>query len=277
MTFFDFNFEIIPFQGFNFESSDIGLGGNIPIEIVCDEIGDSGLGVESLSLSWSETKDIKVGNKGGGAQLESNNKTIKPDARIREMLEKMASGVMFKKISGNVNWDGKQLAKNILSHQYNKIETSKHNWKPRKIYFFVDTSGSVWYLAKLIIQLIKSTNTSKTIRVFSGSESHPNKDENKNLIFCDYRKTFLDESLSDFFKIEKPEPETTFVFWGDLQMAGIRPAILKSILKPYNLIWLNPSETQYEYCESKKMSKVCKVYFGMNKTEKILKKLKKII
>lgn len=278
MNFFDFDFEIVPFQGFNFEcTSPIGLGDDLPIVVDDVEIGDGGFEIMALHLDWSDKQKNKTGNKGGGTQIEASKSFATINPKIREMLEKMAAGVSFKKENGMQNWNGLTIAKNLLTYQYNKIETSKHDWKPKKIYFIIDTSGSVWHLAKLIIQLIKSTNTSKTIRVFSGSEAHPNKDENKNITLSRSRKPFLDEGLVDLFQYEKPENETSFIFWGDLQMAGIRPAILKSILKRYKTIWLNPSPNKSDFCESEKMAQVCKVYFGMNTTEKIITQLKKII
>lgn len=274
---FDFHFEIVPFQGFNFECTPSNLGGDSAVIVVDVEIGDGGFEMTALNLDWSEAQKGKLENKGGGVQLETSKSFAAINPKIREMLEKMASGVSFKKENGVQKWDGLTLAKILLTYQYNKIETSKHNWKPKKIYFFVDTSGSVWYLANLIIQLIKSTNTSKTIRVFSGSEGHPNKDENKNITLSRSRRPFLDEGLVDFFGYEKPENETTFVFWGDLQMAGIRPTQLKQLLKSYKTLWLNPSMDKNQYCESEKMAQVCNVYFGMNTTEKIITQLKKII
>lgn len=275
------DFDVIPFQGFN-----VPLDGGIPIPsqegipvkiTVSINIGDGGVELQDLNLSW--TKDIpksekKLNNKGGGAQLDVSETTIDP--KIKEALEKLAEGKVFKKQKGLTHWDGVLLSKNLLTHRFNRIESSKHQWQPRKVYFFVDTSGSVWYLADLIIKLIKSTNTSKTIRVYSGSEAHPNKDENTGTTVSK-RKSYLDQGISDLFKNEKPEAETSFVFWGDLQMAGVRVKELREILKPYNCIWLNPSDTKYDGCESEKMQKICPVYFGMNSVNKIVRKLKQII
>lgn len=285
-------FEVVPFGGFLIEN-DCGSGsGNLDFEEQnCDEkiteVPKQKIKIQiaQSSLDWIKKNKIeelpveppKKMTKGGGQQLNVKESDGKVNPKIREILEKLAQGEIFQKKRGDIHWDGKILAKNLASFQYGNIPISKHDWKPKKIYFFVDTSGSVWYLASLIITLIKSTSTSKTIRVFSGSESHPNKDENSEKILCESRKRYLDESMIDLFKIEKPDKDTTFVFWGDLQGAGIRPQVLKDVLKPYKTIWLNPSDKSFTLDETNAMRLVCPVYKEMNTTEKIIKQIKQII
>lgn len=281
-------FDVIPFGGFvvpsqNADGEEVGkICSNGTKEHECEGVSTKTkikIKVENLNLSWSD-KNIsdkqppKKMATGGGEQLKITKKNINP--QLREYLEKLAESKTFKKQNGEANWDGIKLAKNLTSYQFGKIEISKHSWRPKFVYFFVDTSGSVYHLADLIIKLITSTTESRNIRVFSGSEAHPNKNESENIILSSNRKRWLDESMIDLFKIEKPEKDSILVFWGDLQMAGIRSE-LREVLRNYTTFWFNPSPNNCTWDESVEMRKIAPVFMEMNNEIKIINKLKQII
>lgn len=297
-------FEIIPFGGFNFilqEDEDSGNenttnteGENEKLpsdddtdasvsELAVEKIADS-LDELSEMLSELEKLDLYFNQdveeqahskpKGGGNQL--NITKVSSNYKIKAGLERLSNGTTFrKKTEGNYT-DAPKLVKNLLNFKYSDDYT--HGLKPKCVYFFVDTSGSVFRLASLILTLINSTVKSNQIKVFSGSEAHPNKNEKNGEIYSTRRKDFLDEELKVLFKKELPSDDTVMVFWGDLQCAGIRPKQLREILKKYKPIWLhsNDYKSVNYWDESEECAKVMPVYYGANTVSRFINKLKKI-
>ena len=234
--------------------------------------------LDFIAEELKEEIQRKESGKGGGKQIVVESKESNP--RIRAGLERLAGGATFQKIAGDRHYDPELIFKNLKTYRYQEIINSKYSFKPKEVYFFVDTSGSVSYLGNMIISLIASTHNSKQIQVFSGSEAHANKDEKTKRIFNAHRENMLHESLIKCFTEYNPSSGTTMIFWGDLQGAGIASSTLKQILSRYNPIWLNPSEEIYtscygSSCETIETKKVMPVLMGINTITKFVNCLKR--
>lgn len=215
---------------------------------------------------------------GGGPQMDTSGKVAK-DLKFTAALERLANGIVFQKVRGTTEWDGKKLATIILTHQYAKLEQAKHGWRPRKVYFVVDTSGSVMAYAKVITKMIASAKESQKIVLYSGSEAWPqlNVRTQKKLAYC--RRSFH-ESFLKMVEGERMDSDSTVVFWGDLQMSLDR-VLARQTMSKYNCIWLNPNEkgemAQYYPSVESYMEQICPVIYGMDTIEKIIFKLKQIV
>lgn len=258
-----------------------------------DEEGDEMCDCPGLDIyindDIEDDDDDDIAN-GGGALLKV--KKTPELVKITEIMERLANGKSMRwKRSGQESINPKVMLKYLIGYSPIKAINAKRDRKPKKVYFFVDTSGSVQYLAALIINLINATAKSKYIRVLSGAEAHPNYDENNDSIALQYsrgnnnsdcmyhrRERYLDQTMAKFIKLEAPDIDSNFVFWGDLEGCGIRPEVLKDVLRNYNCIWLNPSDKiKDQYNESNKTRIVMPVYNSINSEFKFVSQLKSII
>lgn len=259
-----------------------------------DEEGDEMCDCPGLDIyvddSIEDEEDDEQEASGGGALLKI--KKTPELVKITEIMERLANGKSMRwKRSGQESINPKVMLKYLIGYSPIKAINSKRDRKPKKVYFFVDTSGSVQYLAALIINLINATAKSKYIRVLSGAESHPNYDENDGSKALPYsagnnnstsmysrREEYLDQTMKKFIKLEQPDIGSNFVFWGDLEGCGIRPDVLKDVLRNYNCIWLNPSNKDKErYNENIKTRIVMPVHNSINSEFKFVHQLKCII
>ena len=221
---------------------------------------------------------------GGGKQLdiEEGVGIVKPSPRIKEAILQLASGEDWsQKEDGFLFYDGRKLVKKIASYQYHTLQEAKYKRPADKVWFFVDTSGSVAGFSEFIISMILSCRVSDRIMVFSGSEAHPEKFENKGEYVLDYQKSFYENMLM-FVKKFNPEVGSQFVFWGDLCDIYIRgdEKKLKKLLQPYQLVWLHCDTERnitYAGCEFKEASSVgFRMFRNIDDEQRLISALKSI-
>lgn len=221
---------------------------------------------------------------GGGAQLniKEGEGIIKPSPLIKEAILQLASGEDWsQKEDGFLFYDGRKLVKKITSYQYHTLKEAKYQRPPDSVWFFVDTSGSVASFSEFIICMILSCRVSDRIMVFSGSEAHPEKFENRGEYVLDYRHKFYENMLM-FIKKFNPEVGSQFVFWGDLCDIHIRgdESSLKKLLQPYQLVWLHcdtDKNLTYKGCEFKEASSVgFKMFRNIDNEQRLISALKSI-
>jgi len=203
-------------------------------------------------------KPQSKGGGGGGLQLNVNDHQAKAKVSplIQEALQKLAGGKsLSQKKEGFLSYCGKKVVK-ALTTSPQKLPIAKYDRPVDKVYFFVDTSGSVATFGNFIISMIKSAKQAENIIVWSGSEAHPCKDENKGVDKIEFIYDFA-ENMQAWINLEQPQVGSTLVFWGDLQDANIDPVKLKKVCQNYKCVWLHCIERhqvkQYNRSKAKKI------------------------
>jgi hypothetical protein len=104
--------------------------------------------------------------------------------------------------------------------------------------------------------MIKSAKQAENIIVWSGSEAHPCKDENKGVDKIEFIYDFA-ENMQAWINLEQPQVGSTLVFWGDLQDVNIDPVKLKKVCQNYKCVWLHCIErheiNQYNRSEAEQI------------------------
>jgi hypothetical protein len=175
---------------------------------------------------------------GGGRQIDRRNKsTAKPSILVQEALLKLAGGKSLgQKIDGQDRFCGKKVVKALTTSPH-KLMNAKFDRPADKVYFFVDTSGSVATFGNFIISMIKSAENSPNIEVWSGSEAHPETNERTNKRTISYTSDFA-ENMQTWIDLVQPQIGSTLIFWGDLQCANIVSSKLKKVCQNYRCVWL---------------------------------------
>jgi len=270
-------------------------------------------GEEQISSSFSEkgNGDLEICSSffsekyrcggGGGSQASFSSASLISSAqrRIKEFLSLLSSEQdISSKVEGFDYFDSRKMVKARLNPSV--ISNAKYS-RPKLggVYFFVDVSGSVSYLAEFILNLLFGGISLEGIRVFIGSEAHPEREilaeEKKNLkeilddwwkkpknskiFFQEYGESF-DADLEGFLKKCKPSVGSVFVFFGDLHDIHIKdPKKVKKLLAPYKSYWLHTHEDKpcYSGCEIERAKKAgFNMLFEVNSEEGLLRAIRKV-
>lgn len=188
------------------------------------------------------------GNAGGGGDQLDTSKTATINPLLKDALLKLATGEsLSQKEFGYQRWDAKKVLKSLVSNPKD-ILNAKFKRPAEKLFFSVDTSGSVAKFGNFILTMIKSAKLAENISLYSGSEAWPYKNEKTGIDYDSYssiRRRKNHDFTGITFEVLQEEgfDSGTLVFWGDAEMSKSKVTKYIKLTKKYKCIWLYPYES----------------------------------
>ncbi len=194
---------------------------------------------------------------------------------VRELIKKLVNEEdLTQREDGSSRWDARQLAMKAAKYQHPRIPTAKFDRpKNNKIVFFMDVSGSVSYLAELFMALMGGAAGIPGVWIVVGSEAHAeyeiavpkpfkkveeaveyfcrvlnHQDEDHPMGECPAPRTGgwtrpydqpFEPGVKQFLQDKGLwGPDTTCVFFGDMQGVHFNTPDLREIVREVKCLWL---------------------------------------
>ena len=169
------------------------------------------------------------------------------------------AGDKFKNSSGN-KIDATLVAKSIVSKSLHKLPECKYSYKNRDIYLFLDNSGSVSYLARLIGNVVTQASLAKNVQIWDGCESHPQREVRSGITYHSRHHKFID-SFTKFQKISKIPDNSLIIIWGDLEGTRLQREDYQQ-LKRYRTYFLYTNKKDSEEAKTNNDVKLANLLFN---------------